>query len=73
MSQVAERGTPEEGCLGLGGSHTPRAGGQMEPQGASRPDKIPGRDEPGLLLVTGFVNGRVEKSEDGLEWGGGHD
>lgn len=27
MSQVAERGTPEEACLGLGGSHTPRADG----------------------------------------------
>lgn len=45
----------------------------MEPQGASRPNKTPEGDRPGLLLVTWFVNGRVEKSEDGLERGGGHD
>lgn len=59
----------------MGGSHTPRADGtsRSKQAGLLSKDKTPERDSPRLLLVTWFVNGRVGKSEDGLERGGGHD
>lgn len=66
---------PEEACLGLGGSHTPRADGTSRSKQAGTPlkEQNPREGQPRLLLVTWLVNGRVEKSEDGLERGGGHD
>lgn len=63
---------PEQSCLGLGGSHTPRAPRSRQARTSLR-GQNPREYRPGLLLVTRFVKGRVEKSEDVLERGGGHD
>lgn len=59
----------------MGVSHTLRADGTSRSKQAGTPlkEQNPREGRPRLLLMTWFVNGRVGKSEDGLERGGGHD
>lgn len=75
VSSGRERGTLKKPARVWAG---PTYRGQLGPQGADRPvllpeHKIQERYSPALLLVTWFVYGRVEESEDVLERGGGHD